>query len=135
MTLFVDTSAILAFLNREDRYHAPALALWRQLLAGDEQLHTNNYILVETMALTQHRFGLEATRRLQSELLPVLAVSWVDEVIHGQATAALLAANRRHLSLVDCSAMATMRLLGINRIFTFDRHFADYGFALSPAQA
>lgn len=135
MTVFVDTSAFMAFLNRNDRYHTEAVALWQTLLAENESLASNNYVLLETIALTQHRFGLEATRRLQDELLPFLAISWVSETSHEQAMAALLAARRRQLSLVDCSAMATMRSLGIDRVFTFDRHFADYGFALLPNPA
>jgi predicted nucleic acid-binding protein len=46
---------------------------------------------------------------------------------------ALLAANRRLLSLVDCTSFQTMRLRGISRVFTFDHHFKEYGFEVQPA--
>ncbi len=128
----IDTSAFMAYLNEDDQFHAQAVAQWQALLAGDEPAVCNNYVLVETMALTQRRFGLEVTRRLQHDLLPLLAIHWVDAEIHQQAVAALLVANRRQLSLVDCSIMATMRELGINRVFTFDAHFAEYGFMKLP---
>jgi predicted nucleic acid-binding protein len=128
MTVFVDTSAFLAFLNETDRYYEQAVSQWRSLLESDEPLVSNNYVLVETIALVQHRLGLAAIRGLHDGLIPLIAIQWVDEVVHGQAMAAMMAANRRQLSLVDCSAMATMRSLGINRILTFDPHFADYGF-------
>jgi predicted nucleic acid-binding protein len=128
MTVFVDTSAFLAFLNQADRYHDQAVNQWRSLLESNEPLVSNNYVLVETIALVQHRLGLDAIRGLNDVLIPLIAIQWVDEVIHGQAMAAIMAANRRQLSLVDCSAMASMRALGINQILTFDLHFADYGF-------
>ncbi len=132
MTVFVDTSAFMAFLNEDDRFHKQALDHWQELLASEEPLICNNYILVETISLLQRRFGLEATRVLQDNVVPTLAVSWVDVSVHEQAVAALLAARRRQLSLVDCSAMATMRALGINRVFTFDPHFTEYGFVRLP---
>ena len=40
--------------------------------------------------------------------------------------------NRRHLSLVDVSAFATMRRMGANQVFTFDQHFAEEGFEVFP---
>jgi uncharacterized protein len=132
MTVFIDTSAFLGFLNAGDQFHEPAVTQWQELLAGNEQLVTNNYILVETIAVSQHRFGLEAVRVLQNEVFPVVVFHWVDETIHQQAITTLLAARRRRLSLVDCSAMVTMQTLHVKRIFSFDTHYGDYGFDLLP---
>lgn len=132
MTVFVDSSAILALLNEADRYHELSIVQWRQLTTSPAPLVSNNYVLLETTALMQHRFGLAAVRDLQETFLPLIAVVWVDEKSHGQALAALFAARRRRLSLVDCSAMITMQSLGLKRIFTFDRHFVDYGFECIP---
>ncbi len=132
MTVFVDTSAFLAVLNREDRYHEQAARQWRRFIDEEERLLCNNYVVVETTALLQRRFGLEAVRALEGNVLRAMAVIWLDETAHQQAVTALLSANRRQLSLVDCSAMTTMRLLGLKRIFTFDAHFDDYGFNKVP---
>ena len=41
------------------------------------------------------------------------------------AVAALLAANCRQLSLVDCTSFQAMRQLGIATVFTFDAHFVE----------
>lgn len=135
MTVFIDTSAYIAYLNANDRYHEAAVGQWRALLESDEPLICNNYILVETIAILQHRLGLGAVRGLQDGLLPLIAVQWLDEAAHATAMAAMTAANRRHLSLVDCSAMTTMRVWGVNRIFSFDTHYAEYDFLLLPAAA
>ena len=52
----------------------------------------------------QNRLGMEALRALCDEVVPVFAIHWITEVEHHQATHAVLSANRRQLSLVDCSS-------------------------------
>ena len=128
MSVFVDTSALLAVLNSGDENHARASRSFRSLLESAEPLVTTSYVLVETAALLQHRFGLGAVRGFQDAVAPVLAVVWVDAELHAEGTAALLTANRRELSLVDCVSFACMRQQGVTRAFHFDRHFRDQGF-------
>jgi predicted nucleic acid-binding protein len=45
----------------------------------------------------------------------------------------LLAANRRSLSLVDCTSFEVMRQAGLDTVFTFDLHFREMGFKVIPA--
>ncbi len=54
---FVDTSALLALLDADERYHMACAYAWRSLLAADERLMTTNYVVVESFALVQHRLG------------------------------------------------------------------------------
>ena len=130
MTVFVDTSAFLAVLAADDEYHATAAAIWRQLVTDEEPLVTNNYVLVETLALLQRRIGLNAVHAFQAKIVPSLMIRWIDESQHHQATLSVLNANRRQLSLVDCASFQTMRQDSIARAFTFDQHFAEQGFEL-----
>ncbi|HEX9668465.1 MAG TPA: type II toxin-antitoxin system VapC family toxin, partial [Thermoanaerobaculia bacterium] len=89
MSVFVDTSALLAVLDRADQDHSAAAAALRSLLGADEDLVTSNYVLVETFALVQSRLGLAAIRLLQHDLVPVLRVAWIDEEAHRAAVTAL----------------------------------------------
>jgi predicted nucleic acid-binding protein len=130
MTTFVDTSALLAVADRADVNHAQAKALWQKLLESNAQLLTTNYVLVETTALVQHRYGLDALRALAHEVLPALEIEWVGPDDHAAAMAAVLASDRRRLSLVDCTSFEVLRRLGISSAFAFDRHFAELGFEL-----
>ena len=57
MTTFVDTSAFLAVLSRGDQFHQEAAELWQDLINQGERLICNNYVIVETTALLQRRFG------------------------------------------------------------------------------
>jgi predicted nucleic acid-binding protein len=132
MSIFIDTAAFLAVLNVNDRFHAQARNTWSETLLSDQDLFTSNYVILETTALLQHRFGLEALRVFENEVLPAIEITWVDRVIHDQGMSALLAANRRDLSLVDCTSFLVIRQTGIENVFTFDSHFREQGFNVIP---
>ena len=133
MSVFVDTSGLLAVLDAGEDAHAKAARSWRDLLVSDEELVTTNYVVVETSALVQHRMGFAALKVLQEDVVPALRMAWVDEAVHQAAVGTLLATGRKHLSLVDCVSFAVMRLSGIGSAFTLDRHFKEQGFRCLPA--
>jgi predicted nucleic acid-binding protein len=130
--IFVDTSALLALLDRDDEFHARAATVIRSL-GVDEALLTHEYVLVETTSLAQRRLGLQAVRGLVDDLLPLLEIAWVDEPLHAEAREAMLAAGRRTVSLVDWVSFLVMRRHGVRRAFTFDQDFALEGFEVLPA--
>ena len=126
--IFVDTSAIYALLDRDDRDHLKASEQWAKMLKSGMPLFTTNYVVVEVCALSQSRLGLHAVRTLQDDLLPAIEVQWLDKSSHDSAMTALLAARRRKLSLVDCSSFLAMRQAGARTAFAFDKHFGEEGF-------
>lgn len=132
MTIFVDTSALLAVLDGDDAMHPPAKNTWSRCLNDRQKLLTTNYVIVETAALVQSRFGMSAARVFHEAIVPMLQIEWIAQPMHTTAVSALLTANRRNLSLVDCVSFETMRRLGLTEAFTVDRHFAEQGFAVVP---
>jgi len=132
MTTFVDTSALLAVLDADDQNHSPANQTWEELVSQEEVLICTNYILVESFALVQHRLGMDAVRTLQEDILPLVKVEWMDSQSHNSSVMALLIADRRSLSLVDCASFLTMRRLALSTAFTFDHHFEELGFEIIP---
>jgi predicted nucleic acid-binding protein len=132
MNIFVDTAAFLAVLNANDQFHRSASQIWDEILSSDSPLFSSNYVILETTALLQHRFGIEALRLFESDILPVIEIAWVDEAIHIQGMSALLAANRRSLSLVDCTSFEIMRQIGLDEVFTFDPQYREQGFKVIP---
>jgi predicted nucleic acid-binding protein len=130
--IFVDTSALFALVNAVDGDNLSSQSIWKELLQDRHELWTNNYIIVECISLLQRRLGPEFVRLLESEILPVLEVEWLDKEHHALAVAEVLQSNRRNLSLVDCSAFETMRRLEIETAFTFDDHFRAEGFKTIP---
>lgn len=135
-TVFVDTSAIYAVLDADDRLHGSAAAGWGRLLdgveAGELDAITHGSVLVETSALVQRRLGMEALRALHVDLAPVIGVRWVDEQLHERAVAALLAAGTRDISLVDWTSFELMREMGVREALAFDDDFVAQWFDLFP---
>jgi predicted nucleic acid-binding protein len=91
-------------------------------------LLSSSYILVETFALVQRRLGMEAVRTVDREMVPLLSLHWLDADLHHRAVAAWLEANRRSLSLVDCTSFEVMRRRDVQQAFAFDGHFEEHGF-------
>ncbi|HEU5162576.1 MAG TPA: PIN domain-containing protein [Thermoanaerobaculia bacterium] len=132
MNVFVDTSGLLAVLDASDAAHRRAAAAWTRLLEAGSALVTTSYVLVELTALAQARLGVAAVRDIDRVLVPLMRVVWIDETFHTRAMAALLAAGRRKLSLVDCVSFEVMREGGIAKAFTVDPDFRTQGFETVP---
>ena len=132
MRVFFDTSAFYALLDADDENFGRSARTWRAMMASDEHVVTTNYVLIETFALLQSRLGFEAVREFQENVVPVLQVEFVTPEMHRLGVAALLAAARRGLSLVDCVSFEVMRESGLKSAFTFDGHFRAYGFTALP---
>jgi predicted nucleic acid-binding protein len=132
MTIFIDTSAFYALLDRDDDNHEAAKGAWMKILNAENTLVTSDYVLVETFALLQNRLGVVAVRAFQEDLLPIVNIEFVNPETHRSGTAALLASSKRKLSLVDCISFDIMRTLGIKTAFAFDDHFKEAGFRAIP---
>lgn len=130
MNVVVDTSAFLALLDASEQNHGPAARIWRQLIEQDALPFCTSFVLVETAALVQNRLGLNQLRAFHENVFPFLRVLWVDAALYNAGMTALLTANRRRLSLVDCVTFAAMRQTGLNTAFAFDVHFSEQGFEL-----
>jgi predicted nucleic acid-binding protein len=132
MTVFVDTSALFAVLESDDAHHAAAGATWKELLERGRDLLTTNYVLLEVAVFLQNRLGLAALHTFNEDLAPLLRVEWIGPQQHHAATAAVLAAGRKKLSIVDCVSFQAMREHGVHTAFCIDRHFREQGFETIP---
>jgi predicted nucleic acid-binding protein len=128
--IFVDTSALVALVEPDDRFHERA-ARYAASIRPDE-VTTHSYVALEATSLVQNRLGDRAARDLLRSWLTVLAVRWVTREVHEAAVAALLASSRRQVSLVDFVSFEVMRRLGIRTAFSFDKDFQRAGFRTVP---
>ena len=128
--VFADTSGLLALVNAEDENHARAYRAFANLRTRRAPLVSTSFVLVETYALIDRRFGLDAVRSFRADFSPLLDVVWVDEVLHDAGLDLLLNRNKRLVSLVDAVSFVTMRQRNVAEAFAFDPHFAQEGFSL-----
>jgi len=132
MAWFIDTSALYSLMDTDDECHAVSVAVWNQLRAAASRFITTNYVIVETFTLLQRRSGIAAAKAFAEDIAPLLEIEWINNEIHDAALIAVLAANRRELSLVDCVSFAVMHRRGLRQVFTLDAHFRDHGFECLP---
>ena len=130
MTVFVDTSAILALVDADDKNHRHAGAAWKRLDSDEARLLTSNYVMLETLLVAQRRLGMEAVRAVAQDIAPLFDLVFVDEAVHQAAVNTMLAAGRRQLSVVDCSSFELMRRHGVRHAYAYDPHFTEQGFTL-----
>jgi uncharacterized protein len=131
--IFIDTSAIIAFMNKDDEFYKDSFKIFSKLLEERAKIISSNYILLETMVILKNRIGIEAVKVLKNDILPVIKIFWIDEDIHNFCVNTQIAADRKKVSLVDYTSCEIMRRLNIRQAFTFDNHFKDMGFEILKA--
>jgi len=132
MSIYIDTSAFFAILDSGDKFHKESKDTFLRLIGDKEIFHSSNYITIETIVLVQNRLGLDAVRTFQDDIVPIINIHWVDERIHNIAISSLLIARRKNISFIDYTSFELIRLLGLKKVFTFDKHFKEQGFKLLP---
>ena len=125
MTLFVDSSAFYAAVDRSDRSHARVTTV----LGSGEPLLTTDHVLVESWLLIRSRLGFAIAERfwellragaasIESVTLVDLESAWAS----GQSFA------DQTFSLVDRTSFAVMQRLGVLRAASLDDDFAVFRF-------
>lgn len=131
-SIFVDTSAFYALLVGSEMDHAAVSAAFARVLRQGRPLLTSSYVLVETTALLQHRIGFEPVRDLDSHVVPLLEVRWIDRELHRKGVERLFRTDRRRVSLVDAVSFVCMEVDGVHDVLSLDSDFAAEGFRLIP---
>lgn len=121
-TAFVDASAIVALVDRNDRSHEAATSAYRNLQEAHYRLFTTNYVIAEAVQLLIDGVGAEVARQFLRDHR--LAIYHVSEEEESRATA-LVAASRssRGLSFVDAVSLVIMENLGVADAFVVDTTF------------
>lgn len=130
MTLFVDSSGILALVDRDDPAHVAIVAAFER--GRRERLVTHAYVIVETLAVARRRYGPAVAADLIDRVIPALDVALVDADLHAGALAAFRESVDSSVSLVDRTSFAFMRRAGIQRVIALDMDFRSAGFETLP---
>jgi len=119
--MFVDSSAIVALVDRDDASHEAAVAAYQELVAADYKFFTTNYALAEAFDLLQAGLGSDVARQWLRDSL--LAVYHADEQDLAKARRMIARAGNRRLSLTDAIGLAVMERLGVTDAFAVDPDF------------
>lgn len=121
-TAFVDASAIVALVDRNDRSHNDAVAAYHGLQQENYRLFTTNLVLTEVVQLLNDGVGADVARQfLRDHRLAVYNATEEDEA---RARAMVMASRTsRGLSMVDAVSLVVMEKLGIADAFVVDTTF------------
>jgi predicted nucleic acid-binding protein len=125
--MLLDTSGLLCLHNRSEPLHRDARTLYH---AARLRL-THNYVLAEFVALAHaRRLPRMAALTFISDLVetPDIETVWVDEALHREAMALLMARPDKTYSLCDAVSFVLMRQRHVTEALTTDRHFEQEGF-------
>ncbi len=131
-TVLVDSSFLLAMVDRDDKYHREAVGFLRGL--GKVTLLVTSHIFDEAMTLIKVRLGSEVAIRTgrQLRLSTLFRLIHITEGDDGAAWEIFSQYTDKDWSYTDCSCLAMMRKLGITEVLSFDHHFDQMGIARLP---
>lgn len=128
-----DTSALLALAVPREQYHERAIGILSRFRDGGGRFVSTPLVLTELHNLMIARQGAVAARRVLAALLTDDAFSWEDLTFDALLRAHLEWIERfcdQDFSITDAVSFELMRRAGIQRAFSFDRHFVTAGFSL-----
>jgi len=120
--VFLDTSAIYAWINKSEPWHEAMCALPK---AEGCRLIITDYIVDEACSLFVARKMPHQRRRL-FELIDhsrIVHFTWIGPDLFTQAREWMLRYEDQPFSFTDCTSFACMKSLGIREAATTDRHF------------
>jgi len=129
LTIFIDTSFIIALINERDQYHTQALDLSDRYI--DQTLAITDAILLEIANSLARRYKNEAIevieQFLNSEDVEVIRLT---HEIFDRAFELYKTRPDKEWGLVDCDSFIVMQDRHIREVLTFDQHFAQAGFQI-----
>lgn len=125
-TVFVDTSALAALINRHDQHHSEAVAIHTRLVQQKMSGVISNFVLAETHALLIVRVGSQIAREWLIDFdMPIYRITPEDEE---KAVQIIRQYKESSFSYCDACSFGLMERLELQYAFAFDSHFREYGF-------
>lgn len=122
LAIFVDSSAIVALVDRDDSAHGAAVAAYGDLLAQGYKLFTTNYVITETFDLLSTGVGPDVARRFLRDCK--LAIYHADEQDERRAKRVVLRQTGPNgLTLTDAVSFVVMERLNVADAFAVDPGF------------
>ena len=124
--IFIDSSAIVALVDRDDASHEAAVGAYHDLVRAGYKLFTTNYVVAETFDLLRTGVGPLVARQFLRD--SKLAVYHADEADERRARRLVLdARSGGNLTLVDAVSLVVMERLGVADAFAVDPSFLADG--------
>jgi predicted nucleic acid-binding protein len=131
--VFADTSALYAFVDKNDANHVVAREAVTRLARAGRRIVATDYIITEAINLANARGGAAVAIRVLDliEQSAGIRVEWIGVDRFDAAKAFFRKHSDHGYSFTDCTSFVVMRELRLTEALTTDHHFVEAGF-LSP---
>lgn len=129
--VFLDSGIFVAFMDRADAYHAPAVELFG---APPRRWYTSLAVVSETYGWFLHRLGEQAARQFRELVGALPALQWlpVDAAHHALVVRKLDRHRGRKLTYVDASSLVWLERRRIPEVWGTDVDLAIEGARVRP---
>lgn len=132
-TVFVDTWAWVAMIDKHDSDHEAAKQTNQKLHAKRFAFATSNFVFGETITALRYQAGHQAAidfHLMMEKLLEsgVLTMLRVTEAVEEEAWQIFTKYHDQDFSWVDCTSFVLMKREKLMEAFTEDHHFRVMGF-------
>ena len=131
-TVFVDSFAWIAVINKSDNYHRISLKTLEEFLNKHVNLIATNYAIVETInALSKVEFRKTVVEFINKlERSPSVEIVKITDEIYNNAWALYQQRMDKNWGITDCTSFEVMRMFNIRKAFTNDKHFEQAGYSV-----
>lgn len=136
MQIFIDTVPLCALNNPRDQYHLKSALILKELKGYQHEIITTDYVVDEaaTLLLTTIKGGYRYATSMLSLLFEndsLIHVEWIGKERFLAAVNVFRRYNKdKQWSFTDCTSFVIIKELKIQKVFTFDDHFRQMGFAI-----
>jgi predicted nucleic acid-binding protein len=130
-SVFLDSGIFVAFMDRSDAYHVPAVDL---LSAPPRRWYTSLAVVSETYGWFLHRMGEQAARQFREliDALPAVQLLPLDAAHHAAVVRKLDRHRGRKLTYVDASSLVWLEGRRIPEVWGTDLDLAIEGARVRP---
>ncbi len=131
-SVFVDTVAWLALVNKSEDLHEAARTVRDQLIQQKVKLITTDFVVVE-IANSLARFPLRGLARKLIDFIrtaDTVELVTITPELFEKAYQLYCTRDDKEWGLTDCTSFVVMQKMRMNRAFTADRHFEQAGFTV-----
>lgn len=130
-SVFVDTSAFYAIVNKGEAYHSKITEFIKN---NKCLLVTTNLVFAETISLITKRLGKNVAADFGSGLRNSerLNIYYLSENYQKEAWDLFVYYKDKDFDYIDATCFTFMKKMDINKVLSFDRHFKQMNFEILP---
>lgn len=137
MTIFLDTSALIALFVDKEQGHKEVKTQYQQYKTQRALLITSNLVLSELYTRLVYEFGTKVVSHIASKMAKVieegqLRVLWVDEDLFNKALSVLIKFGEHKISFTDAASYVLSKEFRADEVFTLDSDFRKMGLTAAP---